>query len=180
MEVTLYSGRPAEMRTPEEDRVYDHLDSIGIGYTRADHAPAMTMEDCLQVDEILDVVMCKNLFLCNRQKTSFYLLLIPGDKPFRTKEFSAALGISRVSFAGEEDMVRLLGLKPGSVSPMGLINDGEGDVTLVIDKDVIKSDYLGCHPCVNTSSVKISTSDFLEKFIPSVKHTPVYVELAGE
>lgn len=182
MEITLHEGRPEDLseREERERRVYEHLDSLGIGYTRADHGAAMTMDDCLEVDRILDVVMCKNLFLCNRQKTSFYLLLIPGDKPFRTKEFSGALGISRVSFAGEEDMVRLLGLTPGAVSPMGLLNDVEGDVTLVIDKDVVVGENIGCHPCVNTSSIKLSTLDFLEKYLPSVKHSPIYVELAGE
>ncbi len=182
MKITLYDGRPEDLSSREERevRVYEHLDSIGIKYTRADHEPAMTMEHCAEVDGILDVVMCKNLFLCNRQKTSFYLLLMPGDKPFRTKEFSGVLGISRVSFAGEEDMVRLLGLTPGSVSPMGLLNDIEGDVTLVIDRDVIKCQNIGCHPCVNTSSIKLSTSDFLERYLPSVKHSPIYVELTGE
>ena len=182
MEVKLYEGMPEDVssRTDRELAVYRLLDSLGISYTRADHAPAMTMEDCKAVDDMLDVVMCKNLFLCNRQKTSFYLLLIPGDKPFRTKEFSAALGISRVSFADEGDMERLLGLLPGAVTVMGLMNDSECDVQLVIDRDIIKSDFIGCHPCVNTSSIKVKTSDILERFLPHVKHNPVFIELMGE
>lgn len=182
MEITLHEGRPCDLsgREDREIRVYDCLDSLGIRYSRADHEPAMTMEDCLEVDRSLEVVMCKNLFLCNRQKTAFYLLLIPGDKPFRTKEFSSALGISRVSFGTEEDMVRLLDIHPGAVSPMGLMNDTDGYVTLVIDRAVTESSHIGCHPCVNTSSLKISTSDFLEKYLPSLKRSPFYVELAGE
>lgn len=182
MKINLMCGRPEDTSAREEREVlvYDLLDSLGIKYDRADHAPAMTMEDCKAVDEVLGVVMCKNLFLCNRQKTSFYLLLIPGDKPFRTKEFSAALGISRVSFADEGDMERLLGLLPGAVTVMGLMNDEESDVQLVIDRDVVNSEYIGCHPCVNTSSIKISTADVLEKFLPAVKHSPIYVELTGE
>lgn len=182
MEIKLYEGRPSDIsgREEREVKVYEFLDSLGINYSRADHKAAMTMDDCSEVDSALDVVMCKNLFLCNRQKTAFYLLLIPGDKPFRTKEFSGALGISRVSFADEEDMKRLLGLLPGSVSVMGLMNDTDGDVQLIIDRDVVKSEYMGCHPCVNTSSIKIKTSDVLDLFLPAVSHSPVYVDLAGE
>ncbi|MBR4881494.1 MAG: prolyl-tRNA synthetase associated domain-containing protein [Clostridia bacterium] len=178
----LFEGMPEDIssRAENEQSVYRLLESLKISYTRADHAPAMTMEDCKAVDDVLNVVMCKNLFLCNRQKTSFYLLLIPGDKPFRTKEFSAALGISRVSFADEGDMERLLGLLPGSVTVMGLMNDSECEVQLVIDRDVIKSDFIGCHPCVNTSSIKVNTSDILEKFLPHVKHSPVFIDLTGE
>lgn len=182
MDIKLYNGKPDNMNDREtvECRVYELLDSLAIDYFRTDHAPAMTMEDCKAIDEVLGVTMCKNLFLCNRQKTSFYLLLIPGEKPFRTKEFSSALGISRVSFADETDMEKLLGLRPGAVTVMGLMNDIGGDVQLVIDRDVIKSDYIGCHPCVNTSSIKIQTKDILEKFLPHVKHSPLYVELTGE
>ncbi len=182
MSIKIMSGMPDDTskREDREIRTYALLDSLGIAYERADHAPAMTMEDCKAVDDALGVVMCKNLFLCNRQKTSFYLLLIPGDKPFRTKEFSAALGISRVSFADESDMERLLGLLPGAVTVMGLMNDFDGDVQLVIDRDVTAAEYIGCHPCVNTSSIKVKTSDILEKFLPCVKHSPVYVELTGE
>lgn len=182
MEIKLYNGRPenTDSREDREVRVYDLLDSLGIEYSRADHDAAMTMEDCAEIDTILDVMMCKNLFLCNRQKTSFYLLLIPGDKPFRTKEFSSALGISRVSFADEEHMEDLLGLSPGAVTVLGLMNDTDGDVQLVIDRDVVKGEFIGCHPCVNTSSIKIKTNDILEKFLPSVKHSPIYVELTGQ
>ncbi|MBP3378888.1 MAG: prolyl-tRNA synthetase associated domain-containing protein [Clostridia bacterium] len=178
----LSEGRPSDLtgREEREVKVYDLLDSLGIKYAHADHEPAMTMEDCKAVDDMLDVVMCKNLFLCNRQKTSFYLLLIPGDKPFRTKEFSAALGISRVSFAEADAMEKHLGVLPGAVTVMGLMNDTEGEVQLVIDKDVISAEYIGCHPCVNTSSIKVSTTDIIEKFLPHVKHRPIYVELSGQ
>jgi len=180
--IKLYNGRADDTSSREdrEVRVYDYLDSLGISYTVADHEPAMTMEDCKAVDVALDVVMCKNLFLCNRQKTSFYLLLIPGDKSFRTKEFSASLGISRVSFADESAMEELLGLRPGAVTVMGLMNDIDHDVQLVIDRDVLKNEYIGCHPCVNTSSIKVKVSDVLEKFLPATGHSPFYVELKGE
>ena len=133
--ISLHEGRPTESRTPREDAAYDYLDKLNITYRRVDHAPAMTMEDCIAVDEVLGVVMCKNLFLCNRQKTDFYLLLMPGDKPFRTKELSAQLGVARLSFASAEDMEEKLGLLPGAVSVMGLINDKAGAVRLLIDTD---------------------------------------------
>ena len=178
----LKYGRPesTDGRSEVELACYDLLDSLGIDYGRVDHPAAMTMEDCLEADGVLGVNMCKNLFLCNRQKTEFYLLLIPGDKAFKTKFFSAALGIARVSFADAEDMTRLLGVTPGSVSIMGLMNDKNGEVTLVIDREVANEEYLGCHPCANTSSMKISFKDVTEKLIPAMGHEPVYIDLTTE
>ena len=126
---------------------------------------------------MLDVLICKNLFLCNRQQTNFYLLMMPGDKPFKTKDLSAQLGVSRLSFASEEHMLELLDVLPGSVSVMGLMNDPENRVRLVIDREVLEEEYVGCHPCKNTSSIKLRTSDLLEKFLPAVHHTPTVVTL---
>ncbi len=176
----LLEGRPAEDRSPREMTTYDFLDKLNISYRRVDHAPAMTMEDCAAVDRVLGVTMCKNLFLCNRQKTDFYLLLMPGDKPFRTKELSGQLGVSRLSFGSAEDMERLLGLLPGSVSVMGLMNDKEGRVRLLVDKDLLDDAEIGCHPCVNTSSLAFSMSDLLEKVLPTTGHVPTTVTLFGE
>ena len=138
------------------------------------------MEQCEAVDVALETVLCKNLFLCNRQHTAFYLLMMPGAKPFRTKELSAQINTSRLSFAEPEYLLKYLDIIPGSVSIMGLINDKDCDVQLLIDKDVIKPDHIGCHPCVNTSSLKLRTEDVLEKYLPAVKHTPIFVELKGE
>jgi len=178
----LKCGRPesGDGRSAVEISCYDLLDSLEVDYQRVDHPAAMTMEDCLDADSVLGVNMCKNLFLCNRQKTEFYLLLIPGDKPFKTRLFSAALGISRVSFADSEDMMRLLGVTPGSVSVMGLMNDKDREVKLVIDRDVSKEEYLGCHPCANTLSIKIRFSDVTEKLIPAMNHAPMYIDLKTE
>ena len=135
---------------------------------------------CNEIDAILEVTMCKNLFLCNRQKTAFYLLLMPGDKKFKTKELSAQIGSARLSFAGPEDMVKHLDIEPGSVSVMGLMNDEEHAVQLLIDEDVLKDAYIGCHPCVNTSSLKIRTDDVIKKFLPAVGHDYKTVHLVGE
>ena len=178
----LYHGKPQDLsgRMDKEIRVYDLLDSLGIEYDRTDHEAAGTMEDCLEVDKILGVIICKNLFLCNRQKTKFYLLMMPGDKPFKTKELSSQINTSRLSFAEPEYLLKYLDIIPGSVSIMGLINDKDCDVQLLIDRDVIKPDHIGCHPCVNTSSLKLRTEDVLNKYLPAVKHTPIFVELKGE
>ncbi|QFJ55076.1 prolyl-tRNA synthetase associated domain-containing protein [Pseudobutyrivibrio xylanivorans] len=178
----LIKGRPdnIEGRLPREVRTYDFLDSLGIEYERTDHERTDTMEACNKVDEILGVVICKNLFLCNRQKTSFYLLMMPGDKKFKTKELSSQIGSSRLSFAEPEDMLKYLDIEPGSVSIMGLMNDKDNAVQLLIDEDVLKDDYIGCHPCVNTSSMKLLTEDVIQKFLPAVGHDYRTVHLVGE
>lgn len=179
---TLENGRPAitNGRLSKEIRVYDFLDSLGIAYSRVDHEAAATMEDCAIVDEVLGVTMCKNLFLCNRQKTDFYLLLIPGDKPFKTKELSGQLGVSRLSFADGEAMETYLDITPGAVSVMGLMNDTDNHVRLLIDEDLLKTPVLGCHPCVNTASIRLSMTDLVEKFLPAVQHNYTSVVLSGE
>ena len=165
------------MRLPKELRVYDFLDSLHIAYDRVDHEPAMTMEACLAVDEALGASMCKNLFLCNRQQTDFYLLLMPGDKPFKTKDLSAQIGSSRLSFADAEHMEKYLDITPGSVSVLGLMNDKEKKVRLLIDRDLLSKEYIGCHPCVNTSSLRLATKDLIETIIPAMEHPMQIVEL---
>src|SRR5699024_1440184 len=170
-------------RLDKEIRVYDLLDSLGVEYQRIDHEAAMTMEACEEIDRTLSegeengVAICKNLFLCNRQATDFYLLLIPGDKPFKTKYLSAQIGSSRLSFAKPEYMEKYLDITPGSVSIMGLMNDHEKKVQLLIDEDVLKDEYFGCHPCINTSSLKIRMEDLTEKIIPAMGHEPTTVRL---
>ncbi|MCR5249051.1 MAG: prolyl-tRNA synthetase associated domain-containing protein [Lachnospiraceae bacterium] len=178
----LYNGRPAgpENRLPREIRTYDILDSLGIEYLRTDHEPATNMDACEEIDATLGVTMCKNLFLCNRQKTSFYLLLMPGDKKFKTKELSAQINSARLSFAEAEDMLKYLDIEPGAVSIMGLMNDKDRAVQLLIDEDVLKEEYLGCHPCVCTSSLKMKTADVIEKFLPATGHDHKTVHLVGE
>ena len=168
----LYTGRPekADGRLPREIRTYDYLDRLGISYSRTDHDRADNMEACNVIDAVLGVIICKNLFLCNRQKTNFYLLMMPGDKKFKTKELSSQIGSARLSFAETEDMLKYLDIEPGAVSIMGLMNDREHAVQLLIDEDVLRDEYLGCHPCVCTSSLKIRTADVMEKFLPATGH----------
>ena len=177
----IYKGRPQnlEHRHEREVRVYDMLDQLGIEYERVDHEATDTMEACKEVDEILDMLMCKNLFLCNRQKTNFYLLMMPGEKVFKTKELSAQIQSARLSFATGEYMVEYLDIYPGAASVMGLMNDKENRVQLLIDEDVLAEEYVGCHPCVNTASLKVKTKDIVEKFLPAVGHDMKIVKLVG-
>ncbi len=175
----LVKGRPTDCsgRLEREVRVYDLLDKLGIEYERTDHEEANTMEKCNEIDKILDTIICKNLFLCNRQQTEFYLLMMPGDKPFKTKYITKQLGCSRLSFAPSEKMLEYLDIKPGAVSIMGLMNDKDNKIQLVIDKPVVESETLGCHPCVCTTSLKFKTKDIIEKFLPAVHHEPIIVDL---
>lgn len=175
----LREGRPADLtgRLEKERRVYDLLDSLEIPYQRMDHAAAMDMEACVAIDEAMGTAMCKNLLLCNRQKTAFYLLMMPGQKPFKTGEHSRQIGSSRLSFAAPEAMIEYLDITPGSLSVLGLMNDRENKVQLFIDEDILKDSHFGCHPCINTSSLRIATRDLLEKLLPAVHHAPTMVKL---
>ena len=175
----LQKGRPTDTtgRLDKEIRTYDLLDRLGVEYERIDHEPAMTMEDCKEVDQLLEAVICKNLFLCNRQKTAFYLLMIPDTKVFHTKDLSAQIGSARLSFAKPEYMEEFLDITPGSVSVMGLMNDKEHRVQLLIDEDVLDGEYIGCHPCINTSSIRFKVKDLIEKVIPAMGHDFVKVKL---
>lgn len=175
----LQQGRPTDTtnRLDKEIRTYDLLDRLGVAYERVDHAPAMTMEVCQEIDEVLQAVICKNLFLCNRQETAFYLLMIPDTKVFHTKDLSAQIGSARLSFAKAEYMEQFLDITPGSVSVMGLMNDTEHRVQLLIDEDVLKSEFVGCHPCINTSSIRFRTEDLVEKVLPAMGHPYIKVRL---
>ena len=178
----LVTGRPVDCtgRLEKEIRCYDLLDSLGVSYQRIDHEPAMTMEACAAVDEVLDATICKNLLLCNRQCTDFYLLMIPGDKHFKTSVLSKEIGSSRLRFAAPEYMERFLDITPGSLSVLGLMNDKENHVQLLMDEDILEGAYFGCHPCINTSSLRIATRDLMEKIIPALGHPPRMVTLPKE
>ncbi len=178
----LQNGRPADCagRLPKEIRTYDFLDALGISYQRIDHEAAMTMEACAAIDTALEATMCKNLFLCNRQCTDFYLLMLPGDKVFKTKELSKQLSCSRLSFGDGSYMEQYLDITPGSLSVLGLMNDKEHHVQLLIDEDLLSGAYIGVHPCVNTASLRLSMEDLMNTIIPAMGHTPRMVTLGLE
>ena len=178
---SLRFGRPDDLseRLPKEQRCYELLDSLDIEYARVDHEHADTIEACHEIESTLGASICKNLFLTNRQQTEFYLLLMTGDKPFKTKLLSKQIGTARLSFASPEHMERYLDITPGSVSVLGLMNDG-GKVHLVIDRDLLKDEFIGCHPCINTSTVRLRTEDVIGKLLPAVGHEYSLVELPWE
>ena len=173
---TVYTGRPSDQRIPQEEAIYDKLEELSIPFTRVDHDHADTMEDCLRIESVLGGKICKNLFLCNRQQTEFYLLLMPGDKPFKTKYLSAQLGCSRLSFADAGHMEEYLRTIPGSVSPLELLFDTQGKVQLVIDRDLWQEDTFCGHPGISTSTLRLKREDLL-RYVEAVGHLPVYVDL---
>ena len=173
----VYQGAPAERRDEVENRVYECLARLDIPFARVDHQAAFTMEDCAAIGEALEVSICKNLLLTPRNRSAFYLLCMPGDKPFSTRDFSKLIGSSRLSFATEEDLIGLLGCHAGSASILGLMNDTEHRVTLAIDRTVAEAEWFGCHPCKNTSSLRLKTRDVLEKFLPATGHEAGIVDL---
>lgn len=179
---TVFKGRPEDTagRLEREKRVYDYLDGLHIEYERADHERAETMTICEEISKVLGTKICKNLFLCNRQQTVFYLLMMPGDKPFKTKELSAQINSSRLSFATPEHMLSLLDIEPGAVSVMGLMNDREKKVNLLVDKDLLEDETIGIHPCVCTSCLKMRTEDVFGRFLEATGHSMMTVELVGE
>lgn len=182
-EFKLYNANtqyPTEPRSEREMRCYTMLEKLGIGFSRVDHEHADTIEACHEIEKSLGCEICKNLFLTNRQETQFYLLLMPGDKPFKTKLLSKQINSARLSFANETHMLRLLDITPGSVSVLGLMNDTEKQVQLLIDAELLKNEYLGCHPCMNTSSLKIRTEDIVNRFLPAIGHDYIPVELPWE
>lgn len=177
MDKIIFNSKPSNDRLQKELDTYDVLEKLDISFTGIDHEPAMTMEDLQAADETLDVKACKNLLLCNANKTKFYMMLMPADKKFLTKDLSKQINSSRLSFANGSYMEELLNITPGALSVFGLMYDKENQVSLIIDKDVLKEEYFGCHPCVNTSTLKLKTSDIINKFIPYTNHEPMYVEL---
>lgn len=181
MELLLKKGRPENVdgREIKEVKCYDFLDGLDIEYYHVDHRdmPADTMEACVAIDEALGCRICKNLFLCNRQKTDFYLLMMPADKPFKTKDLTAQINSARLSFADSDAMLKYLNITPGSVSVLGLMNDIDANVRLLVDKDILSDEYIGCHPCVNTTSMKIKTVEIFDKLTSATNHTKTVVEL---
>ena len=173
----FHNARPEGELPPQEVAAFDLLDALGIDYDRVSHDAAFNMELCADVSAVLGVSVCKNLFLCNRQKTSFYLLCMPPDKPFHTKDLSAQINSSRLSFAPEDSLWELLHCHPGSATVLGLANDTEHKVQLLLDREVYDAPYMSCHPCICTSTLKLKTADVLNKLLPHTGHTPIVVDL---
>ena len=180
-QMQIHKGRPENEtgRTETEIHVYDFLDKLNVAYERIDHEPVETMEACQKIDKALEpAVVCKNLFLTNSREDQYYLLMMPGDKKFRSSEVARQIESTRLSFASAEKMQEYLEIMPGAVSVMGLMNDQEHHVELLVDEELLEYEELGCHPCVNTSSLRLRTKDVLEKFVPATGHSFQTVHIA--
>ena len=174
---TIYTSRPTDRRLPKEERVYDLLEKLGVGFSRIDHDAVATIDGCSEIEKLLGIEICKNLFLRNSKGDKYYMLVLPGEKHLVTKDLAKKIGSTRLSFGTPEKMEEYLDLTPGSVSVLGLMNDHEDRVSLLVDRDILKSEYFGCHPCINTTSLKLRTADVFEKILPAVGHEPTFVEI---
>lgn len=153
-----------------EKRTYEFLDKLGIKYERYEHEPVMTIEEAAELDKKMGLEICKNLFLSTRHITEFYLLLMQGSKKFNTGKVSKQIGVPRMTFADDVHMLEYLDIRPGSVSPLGLINDKGNNVGLLIDEDVLNMEKIAVHPCVNTATLVIETSDLVQNILPACGH----------
>ena len=174
---TLYTARPADKRLPKEERCYDLLERLGVQFERLDHDAVDTVDGCEEIGRLLGIEICKNLFLANSKRDRYYMLMLTGDKHLVTKDLAKKIGSTRLSFGTPDKMEEFLDLTPGSVSVLGLMNDHDHNVTLLVDSDIAKSEYFGCHPCVNTSSLRIKSADLFGKILPAVGHEPTIVAL---
>lgn len=170
----------SEQEEQKKEKSYNLLQQLGVFYTLVEHDYADTIEKCHSVEKKLGCPICKNLLLTNRQKTELYLLLMPGDKPFKTKQLSNQIGSSRLSFATPEQMLQYLNITPGSVSVLGLMYDRENSVKLLIDRELLENEYIGCHPCVNDATLKLRTDDVLHVLLPALQHDPFFVTLPSD
>lgn len=176
-EYIIRKGRPEDIRCKSEELTYDFLEKNNIDFVRVDHEETKTIEECHKIEKILESEICKNLFLQNSAKTCYYLLLMPGEKRFVSKEVSKKLSSSRLSFASDDKLYELLKIEPGSVSIMGLIHDTENKVNLVIDSELLEKQYFCCHPCKNTTTLKFSTNDMINKFISATGHQYTVIDI---
>ena len=174
---TIYTARPTDKRLPKEDRVYDLLERLGVPFERVDHDAVGTIDGCAEIEKLLDIEICKNLFLRNSKGDQYYLLMLPGGKHLVTKDLAKKIGSTRLSFGTPEKMEEYLDITPGSVSVLGLMNDHGNNIQFLVDNDIKKWEYFGCHPCINTSSLKIKTADLFSKILPAVGHEPVFVDI---
>lgn len=157
-------------------KVMEHLQALHVPHEYHEHAPAQTMADCLALPFAApDVTFCKNILLCNRQQTAFYLYVTPPDKPFRTADTSKALGSSRLSFAPSELLPELLGLESGSLSPLGLWFDTENHIQLVFDREICHDGRIAFHPCDNTATIIFRQNVFFHQVVPTLKHPPIWL-----
>lgn len=160
-----------------KNNIYDTLNELNIPFQKIDNEAITSMEECEDVENALGVEIRKSIFLCNRTKSEFYLLVMPSKKRFNTKMFSEKVVCSRTSFASTEHLKSVLGLTPGSITIMGLVNDRSHTVQLVIDSEIVNEEWFGCNAGLNTSHIKLKTRDLLDIFLKHTGHKPIVVKL---
>lgn len=168
---------PESYQTRLQQMVYQTLVKLHIPFERVHTDEAITMEDCTQIDATLKMKMVKTLFLCNRQKTNYYLFITCGTKPFRSKDFSNALGVPRVSFAPVDKMEELLQTKVGAATVFSALLDKNQQVQIVFDKDVLAEEWYGCSDGTTTGYMKVRTAQILHEFLTFAGHTPAVIEV---
>ena len=177
MELIVKQGRPEDFdkRPEKEQRVYEFLDELGIDYLYLDHQEEFSMGDAADADEAIGVVGAKNVFLRDKKRRNYFLILVNGTKRIDLKPISELTGIKKLTFCHEDDLDEVLGLTPGAVTPLGLLNDPEGRVQLIIDESLQDEELFAMHPCVNTVTIRMSNQDFMNTVIPAMGHEPIFV-----
>ncbi|MBT2259785.1 YbaK/EbsC family protein (plasmid) [Priestia megaterium] len=173
----VYTMAPKKYSTPLQESTYLALQQLNIPFQRVDTDEAITMDDCTLINNKLNMKMVKTLFLCNRQQTSFYLFITKGDKPFRSKDFSSALNIARVSFAPEELMKEMVGTKIGAATVFSALLDKNNNVQIVFDKDVMSEEWYGCSDGTTTGYMKVKTEQIINDFLPYTNHKVSIIEV---
>lgn len=173
----IQTEAPCLFQTQLQEKIYEALEKLQIPFQRVDTDEAITMEDCVTIDEKLDMNVVKTLFLCNRQQTVFYLFITVGNKPFHSKAFSNTLDVARISFAPAEQMESILGTKIGAATVFSSLLDTENKVRIVFDKEVIAEKWYGCSDGTTTGYMKVRTEDICKKFLPYTNHTFSVIEV---
>jgi Ala-tRNA(Pro) deacylase len=172
----IMTSAPAKGRNDTEDKVYELLKKLNISYERVENDVVETMEECKEIDIALGTEIRKSIFLSNAKKTSFFLVVLPADKQLDTAALAKKIGVGKLTFASEDAMVKHLGTHPGSATIMGLINDVDEYVQLIMDKAVAEAEWFGCNPGINTAHLKVRTTDILKKFLPQIYHQAKIIE----
>lgn len=163
-----------------KEEILNKLKKLNVNYEIKEHDALISMDTYELIQKDMGVTIPKNLFLNTQNHQNFYLLIMPGDKKFKTKELSSQINSSRLSFGSDEKLEEFLKCYKGSTSALGLLFDKENKVKLLIDEDLLNKEYLGFHPCNNSFTVKIKTSDLIEKYLPNINHDFIKVKLLGE
>ncbi len=173
----VFDGAPEDKRGELETKVYAEFKELGIDFKRVDNDEAISMEECVEISNTWGAEIRRTVVVCNRQTTNYYLVVMPADKRFDTKTFAHNMECARVSFASEEDMIKILGVSHGNASVVSILNDKDNMVQVVLDKDVADDEYFACNVGINTTHIMFKTDDLINKFLVKEEHNPKIIEL---